>query len=191
MGTNFPTSLDSTFNPSVQIGQTGFNVADAIAALEAKVGVNSSAVTSSLDYIINQLLFPTGSGAFPTYTPTLVQSGAVTKTMSPAAYIKIGRLVVGYIRLLVTGTGTGSTEVRAGIPVAAAAGSTQPCGIGYIYDSSAGLHYKGMLSLDNANYFTYMGTGDTGVGRLGASVFTAALASSDQVAALFAYESAS
>lgn len=190
MGTNFPTSLDTVFNPQVQIGQTGFNLADAVAALEAKVGINSSGVTSSLDYIINQLLFPLGSGAFPDYTPTLVQSGTVTKTMSPASYIKFGRAILGFARLVVTGSGTGGNEVRVGVPVAAANGSTEPCGIGFIYDSSAGLHYKGMLSLDNANYFTYMGTGDTGVGRLGASVFTAALASSDQVGALFFYESA-
>lgn len=44
MGTNFPTSLDTVFNPQVQIGQTGFNLADAVAALEAKVGINSSEI---------------------------------------------------------------------------------------------------------------------------------------------------
>lgn len=62
MATNFPTSLDSLTNPQPtdtlsspsHAGQhTDAN--DAIEALEAKVGVNSSAVTTSHDYKIAQL----------------------------------------------------------------------------------------------------------------------------------------
>jgi hypothetical protein len=62
MATNFPTSLDSLSNPS---GTTLLNAAaplthssqhantnDAIEALEAKVGVNTSAVTTSHDYLL-------------------------------------------------------------------------------------------------------------------------------------------
>jgi microcystin-dependent protein len=57
MATNFPTSLDALTNPSA--GNTlnspshstqHANSNDAIEALEAKVGVDSSAVTTSLDY---------------------------------------------------------------------------------------------------------------------------------------------
>ena len=57
MATNFPTTLDSLTNPSS--GNTlnspshstqHANANDAIEALEAKVGVDSSAVTTSLDY---------------------------------------------------------------------------------------------------------------------------------------------
>ena len=57
MATNFPTSLDSLTNPSS--GNTlnspshstqHANANDAIEVLEAKVGVNNSAVTTSLDY---------------------------------------------------------------------------------------------------------------------------------------------
>lgn len=57
MATNFPTSLDSLTNPSSgdslnspsHSGQHA-NANDAIEALQAKVGVNSSAVNTSLDY---------------------------------------------------------------------------------------------------------------------------------------------
>lgn len=59
MATNFPTSLDSFTNPSSSdlmnsatvphAAQHG-NINDAVEALEAKVGVNGSAVTTSLDY---------------------------------------------------------------------------------------------------------------------------------------------
>lgn len=63
MSTNFPTSIDTFTNPassdpqSTGIGHAAVhtNANDAIAALEAKVGVNGSAVTTSLDYKINHL----------------------------------------------------------------------------------------------------------------------------------------
>lgn len=62
MPTNFPTSLDSLTNPlstdalnnPSHSGQHA-NANDAIEALEAKVGINSSAVTTSHDYKISQL----------------------------------------------------------------------------------------------------------------------------------------
>jgi len=57
MSTNFPSSLDSY---STKVDNTDDvmaadinNVQDAIAALEAKVGVDSSVVTTSLDYKVN------------------------------------------------------------------------------------------------------------------------------------------
>lgn len=57
MATNFPTSLDNLTNPTGSSSLTSPDHAgqhadanDAIEALQAKVGVNSSAVTNSLDY---------------------------------------------------------------------------------------------------------------------------------------------
>lgn len=61
---NFPTSLDSLTNPvasdklnsaTVPHATQHSTVNDILEVLEAKVGVNSSAVTTSLDYKINQL----------------------------------------------------------------------------------------------------------------------------------------
>jgi microcystin-dependent protein len=59
MATSFPTSLDALTNPTGSSSLTSPDHAgqhtdanDAIEALQAKVGVNSSAVTSSLDYKI-------------------------------------------------------------------------------------------------------------------------------------------
>lgn len=62
MAINFPTSLDSLSNPTASdylnspshAGQHG-NANDILEALEAKVGINSSAVTSSLDYRVATL----------------------------------------------------------------------------------------------------------------------------------------
>jgi hypothetical protein len=62
MATNFPTSLDSLTNPATtdQLNSPSHaaqhaNANDAIEQLQAKVGVNSSAVTTSHDYKIAQL----------------------------------------------------------------------------------------------------------------------------------------
>ena len=63
MATGFPTSLDALTNPLSTDALTSPSHADqhadandAIDALQAKVGVNGSAVTSSLDYKISQAL---------------------------------------------------------------------------------------------------------------------------------------
>lgn len=60
MATNFPTGLDSLTNPTPtdtlsnpSHSDQHANANDAIEALEAKVGVNGSAVTSTIDYFIN------------------------------------------------------------------------------------------------------------------------------------------
>lgn len=62
MATNFPTSLDSLTNPqetdsveAVSHAAQHANANDAIEALEAKVGANNSAVTTSLDYRVKTL----------------------------------------------------------------------------------------------------------------------------------------
>jgi len=63
MATNFPTSLDSLTNPtasdklnsaSVPHATQHATLNDAVEALEAKVGINSSAVTTSHDYLIDK-----------------------------------------------------------------------------------------------------------------------------------------
>lgn len=63
MATNFPTSLDALTNPTSTSTLTSPSHAgqhadanDAIEALQAKVGVNSSAVTTSLDYKVENIL---------------------------------------------------------------------------------------------------------------------------------------
>jgi len=62
MATNFPTSLDSLTNPqgtdsvqAVSHAAQHANANDAIEALEAKVGADNSAVTTSLDYRVRTL----------------------------------------------------------------------------------------------------------------------------------------
>lgn len=64
MATSFPSGLDALAKPGAtdEMDDVGFyhdelhtNVADAIEAIEAKIGVNGSAVTASLDFRVAQL----------------------------------------------------------------------------------------------------------------------------------------
>lgn len=65
MATNFPSSLDTFTNPtatdtldSPPHDQQHANINDAVEALEAKVGINSSADTNSLDFKVNNITPP-------------------------------------------------------------------------------------------------------------------------------------
>lgn len=71
MATNFPTSLDALSNPTGSSSLTSPDHAgqhadanDAIEALQAKVGVNGSAVTTSLDYKVSSLTAGTSGRGF-------------------------------------------------------------------------------------------------------------------------------
>ncbi len=69
MPTNFPTTLDNFTNPTSSDAMNSVtvphaaqhaNLNDAVEALEAKVGVNSSAVTTTLDYKVTDLVSRVG-----------------------------------------------------------------------------------------------------------------------------------
>lgn len=69
MSTNFPSALDSLLNPAssdtlalVDHAKQHADANDAIEALEGKVGVNSSLVTTSLDYLVKKELPASGIG---------------------------------------------------------------------------------------------------------------------------------
>lgn len=85
MATVFPTSLDSLVNPTasdslatVNHADQHANANDAIEALQAKVGINSSAVTTSLDYLVRNINASTAivSGSSSGDLVRITQTGA-------------------------------------------------------------------------------------------------------------------
>ena len=97
MPTNFPTTLD-TFPSAATLATHTLqsdphsllhdNLGAAIAALEAKVGVNGSAVTSSLDYLLSlraALASPTFTGTPAAPTPPLVDNST---RLATTAYVQ-------------------------------------------------------------------------------------------------------
>lgn len=117
MATNFPTSLDALTNPtsSNKLSDAGVlhadqhaNANDAIEALQAKVGINSSAVTTSLDYKVTNLLAPKASPIF---------TGTVTLPLTTAGYVTTtsGGVIGSTASIPVANGGTGATTANAGL----------------------------------------------------------------------------
>lgn len=125
------------------------------------------------------------------YTPTLTQSGAVTKTVTYAKYVKVGRTVSGVINLTATGAGTANNAVLIGVPATAAAADFQVVGSGLIYDDSVVTYYHGLTVLNATTTFAIHPTGGGPLmGQTGAN-FPNALASGDVIRFCFTYEAAS
>ena len=87
MSTNFPTSLDTFPAAATLAGQTLFttphstlhgNLGDSLAAVEAKVGIDASAVTTSLDYKVQKLLPGPSQGRLTLTTGVPVTTADVT-----------------------------------------------------------------------------------------------------------------
>jgi hypothetical protein len=76
-----------------------------------------------------------------TFTPTLTQSGAVTKTVTYANHVALGKLVLWNIYLTLTGSGTVANAVSVGLPVTNRA-SAQDVGHGIYYDVSTTTPYN-------------------------------------------------
>ncbi len=129
-------------------------------------------------------------GGWTSYTPTLTQSSAVTKTVTYAKYEKIGRLVICQVLLNVTGTGAANNSVTISLPFTAAS-SNIDTGSGHIFDSSAGTNNPGIAFTSSTTTVALVdATAATGatLGVTGA-VFSAALASGDAVLFNIMYES--
>lgn len=131
-------------------------------------------------------------GAWTAFTPTLTQSATVTKTVTYAKYVRLGRVISANISVVVTGAGTASNAIVAGLPVAVATGVTM-LGVGYIYDASANAVYKATVEVGSPTTSAlFRPASATGNDFLGANApMTAALASGDLIVYAVTYEAAS
>lgn len=114
MATNFPTSLDSLTNPTasdseltVSHSSQHANVNDAVEALEAKVGVNSSAVTTSHDYKLSEVT-STDKAVGKTATQTLTNKTLTAPTISGAT------LTTSTVNGVTLSTGSGTSNFLRG-----------------------------------------------------------------------------
>ena len=84
-------------------------------------------------------------GTWQSYTPTLVQSAAVAKTVNHARFVRVGQLIVAQIDLAVTASGTTNNEVLVGLPVniATDGAANRHLGAMLIYDASTTTRYQG------------------------------------------------
>lgn len=126
-----------------------------------------------------------GVGAWISYTPTLVQSSAVTKTVSYAKYQKDGRQIVGNVLMLVTGSGTSGQPIIVGMPYEIAGSGNLVLGSGWIYDASGVVGYTGALIRVSSSSAILWANGETN--NIGADP-AFGLANSDQISYEFNYE---
>ena len=145
MTTNFPTSVDAFTNPSATDAMDSVtvphatqhaNLNDAVEALQAKVGVDGSAVTTSLDYKLGDI------GTWTSFTPTWTASGGSLTVSSNnyGIYTVINDLVLIHISMQMGGSGSGG-PVEVEVPSAAGityfgSMSFPRLGSGAFYDAS-------------------------------------------------------
>jgi hypothetical protein len=98
MATNFPTSLDTLTNPSSSDSLNSpshsaqhANSNDAIEALQAKVGADSSAVTTSLDYKVAQLEARAGANLVYNGAMQVAQRGTSETGITSSGYYTADR----------------------------------------------------------------------------------------------------
>lgn len=132
-----------------------------------------------------------GSTVFASYTPTLTQSGAVTKTVDTARYCENGKLVTVWVRLSITGSGTAANALVAGLPVTAAA-SNLTIGHGLFFDSSLGDQWMVRVAQASTTTVVFTAATDAGDGgSIGANTPMAlAVASGDILSFFVTYEAA-
>lgn len=179
------------------LGALGSSTPSTVDAGDAgTAGVSSSASRADHEHPVSiassQLVPASWLAAWTSYTPTLTQSGAVTKTVTYAKYIQMGKTVIVTVMLDVTGTGTAANNVVVTLPVTAALGASgfPVVGVGQIFDTSASAKYKALAVLGSTTTALLTPTNTTGNDALGSAQFTAALASGDTVYLSLTYEAA-
>jgi hypothetical protein len=164
------------------------------AADAGTAGVSASASRADHEHPVAitaaQLVPAAWLAAWTSYTPTLTQSGAVTKTVTYAKYVQMGKTVIVNVLLTCTGAGSAANSVVVGLPVTAAQSTNQAIGSGYLFDASVPLNYRAIVSLASATTVFLNPAASTVADVLGNTSFTAALASGDLISIFAMYEAA-
>lgn len=130
--------------------------------------------------------FALGIDAWTGYTPTLTQSATITKTVTRAAYTRVGRTIRVQIFLTATSSGTAANNLIVGLPVAPAADNQ--LGVGLIYDTSASTRYVCTVQTFGSTLAFQHDT--SGASNFGVAP-AVTIATGDQIGAFIEYEAAS
>lgn len=164
-----------------------------VVAIATALGTNPQGTLSTVKARLDKIAPYTGG--LTSYTPTVQQSGVVTNTNAYSTWVRIGRLIIGWFNLAVTGTGVASNVIIISAPVAAATlanGAT--VGTALITDVSLtpDTSFKGLLQVHSTlTDFSIKATATANEDdRLGVASFSAALAAGDIIRGNFIYEAA-
>jgi hypothetical protein len=132
-------------------------------------------------------LLPLDALAWTSYTPTLTQLGAVTKTVTYAKYTRLANCVIVRCVLACTGSGTANNLITVSLPVTASQASDIPCGVGYVKATN---WFPGEAITSTTTTIAFIDTSQAvavGLGQTGSSA-GGALASGNTVGFQAAYE---
>lgn len=181
--------------------QTVMVFADATARNSALSGVLSEGLHAFL-LDTNSLTVYTGSawstvgpvhGALTSWTPAVVQSGAVTTTNSRSVYQRFGRRILAEFYVTCTGTGTGSNTITVSLPVTAAS-TAGAIGSGHLRDNSTGFNCPFIAKLASTTTLSLLDSSQGGVADanaylgLASSSFAAALTTDDYIMGQISYD---
>jgi hypothetical protein len=131
-------------------------------------------------------------GAWSTWTPTVTQSGSVTVTVNTATYGRWGRMIICRMQVTVTGSGTGANAIVVGGLPATSVVSVGAFGQGYLFDTSVPNTFPFIVTLASSTTINLSSSSANAASlALGATSFTAGLASGDIINCSFTYEAAS
>lgn len=133
----------------------------------------------------NLLEFAPLFAAWTSYTPQIDQGATtnITKTVSYARYLKVGRLAIVQFRLDVTGSGTAGSAVTVTLPSAVvpvgAGASGNTFGFCQIYDSSTAINYGGQIRPTTTTQMSF--SGDWSAANFWGVAPNLAVANADQI----------
>lgn len=163
------------------------NVATNTAGIATELGVRAAADTALSGRVTT---VEAAYAAWTSYTPTLTQSGAVTKTVNYAKYLQMGKTVFCNVMLTITGAGSANNVVLVGLPVTASTSSAVVIGSGFLYDQSVGGLWTHAVRLASTTTVEFLATGGGSQQGLTGALFAVALANLDQVEFSIVYEAA-
>lgn len=135
-------------------------------------------------------IVPNGPDAWVAYTPTLTQNAAVTKTVTSARYMKVGRMVTVEVLLTVTGTGTANERIELGLPLAAATPIGRRGGTLTVTNDSGPNNFVGAAELISTTVVACVTNNNSNYLGEASSAFDQALAADDLVTLNLTYEAA-